>query len=320
MSIIYTEYSSEDFEGYVECLNNLYHGKHPHPKYFQKDYLENLIDEGKLIITLAKGEDGRVVGTATAQEMDGVFENSVMLGMRYVLDGYRGMGIGNAQENFLLKLVDEKFPNAHSVYAEVVTNNDISQRTLNKKGFFLCGLDMMLYRQPMYSPKFPEDDYKITMALYVKNIRTKNVSVNPPKKYADKVKEIYGKIGVNAEILENGSADETVFFSNVLARHDVTEFFVTVPGKNSENLSKAIEKCLEAGDNVSVFINISQNGCEELAEMLEKNNFYFCGLKPLNEKCEYIIMCNTQNHAGKKENIQIAEACRELADYFIGGM
>lgn len=319
MNITYSEYEAKDFLGYTNCLNGLYHGNHPYPLYFNKEFLQNLIDKGELIITLAKTEDGKVVGTSVAQLCKGTFENSVMLGLRCVDSNYQGMGIGKNQETFLFDLIKKRFGNAKSFYADVVTNNVYSQNTLVKKGFVFCGMNMMFFREPSYKSTYEEDDYKLSMAIYAKANLVENVEIYPPKQYADMLKAIYDSLNVKTKFLTGKAIGETEFTYETLEKHDTSEFFVKKVGADTHDLISKIKEHLKKGNVVSVYMNMKSAGSEELAEELEKLDFYFCGTKPLNENGEYLLMCQTKNHKGDYRNIQVPNESKQLVDLIIGG-
>ncbi len=324
--ISFFEYTPADHAGFVDCINDFYRGGYPYAKYLEADYLNRKTANGSMIVTVAKNKEGRIIGTSAAQKLTGVFGGSVLLLLRCVLSEYQGKGIASKQEEFLFNLIEKRYGDALSFYADVMTHNNASQKTLTRQGFTLCGLRMMLYKSEIMVPKlnFPAGT-KMSQAVYCKAIKSKDVKLFVPEEHKKIIKSVYEKMGVSCEITENGEnaefADKKGKYSvSKKAEHFSAELYIEHPAKDfKEAFLPTVKQYLNNGYTCVAYINAQYGESLSVYEMLKEIGFYFTGIKPLSENGEYLIMSHTKNCSCDIKNIALYEKQFDFLNYIFGG-
>jgi len=315
--IIFEEYKASDHDAFVACINDFYRGGYPYPQYLDKNDIQELLASGDLIITVARC-DGKIVGTSAAQRLRGMFEGSVLLLLRSVLEEMQRKGIGTRQEYYLLSLVRERFPEALSLYADVMTHSSASQKTMLRQGFVLCGLRLMLYKNELIVPKLNYGiGTKMTQAVYCKSTGEGSVMLFAPEEHREFIAGIYGALGTKCAFVE-GDRDTGVSFSvKDKAVHQSIELKVDNGTQALDELCDTLNAYFDKGYTAVVYLNMLNPNCETVYRRLTEMNFYFSGVKPLSEKGEYLLMAQTDNCVNSFEDIQLPEEEKEILNYIL---
>lgn len=322
--ISFREYLPEDYEPFLACINDFYRGGYPYKEYLDPDYLAKETRSGNMIVTVAVTEGGKIVGTSAAQRASGAFYGSVLLLLRCVLSEYRGKGIGSRQEYYLFDLISKRFADAISLYADVMTHDAASQKTLVKNGFTLCGLRMMLYKNDVIVPAlgFPAGT-KMTQAIYCKAMRAADVSLCKIPEHLEAVRAIYESLGVGYGFVEDGGVrtDSSQFSYQTVEIHKKTEFTVDTVGKDfDDTLIKCVKEKLRGGQTLVAYINLCRDGCGEAVRKLKAEGFFFSGMKPLSASGEYLVMSHIKNCVSSFDIIKVPEDKQKFLDDVIGGI
>ncbi len=318
--IVFAEYRPEDFDSYFHCLHAFFVDGYPYKDYLKKDTLQAMIDTGDLIVLLAKNSKGEVVGTTAAQCVYGENGSSVFLTLRRVADGYKMLGIATAQETLLLKLIEERFPDALSINAEVVTHRDHSQITLSRRGFSLCGLCLTLYHSKVLMPnlEFPPHS-RMTLAVYEKPLAVHTVTVYAPPEHRAFIEEVYRTLGVPCTIRSEdiAPAEPLRYHIDHYDEHEAAELFIDRCGAFDESLERDIHELIAKGYTIVAFVNLRQSGCSEVYNSLRRLKFRFSGLKPLVAIGELMIMSNTENYFGDFKDLVLPSGKESMLEYIL---
>lgn len=293
-------YENRDFQEFSECLFGFYGSGYPYREYLNPDYLNRITTSGELILTVAVLPDGKIIGTVGAQYMHGAFEGSVLLLLRNIKTEYRGMGISSYQLNDLLNRVSVSFPNAVSMYADVMTHDTISQNSLVHRGYTLTALRLMVYKNKIIVPhlNYPEHT-KMTQAVYCKSLLSGgNVTLYAPDELQKVIRQIYSGLNIDVRFADEGStieAEQTLSEIHFNEIHAHTEIIISKPGNNLDLEIKNVLKQHNAYEDLTatVYLNMNEQGSKAAYEILKHNGFYFSGIKPLSKAGEYIILSKT---------------------------
>ena len=319
-NITLCEYSPEDFDSFYACFNGFFQDGYPYTDYLQKDTLHQMLGEGDLIVLLAKNSKGEVVGTTAAQCVHGRNGSSVFLTLRRVADGYKMRGIATVQETYLLELIKERFPDALSINAEVVTHRDHSQVTLMHRGFVLCGLCLTLYHSKVLMPKLEfMPNSRMTLAVYEQPISPHPVNIYAPPEHREFIENIYREIGVECTVRENDTApcESTVYHIDRYDAHQAAELFIDRCGLPNEEMERDIRTLLDEGYTIVAFVDLCQNGSLKQYETLRRLNFCFSGLKPCVAIGELMILSNTENYFGDFTDIVLPPEKQSMLKYIL---
>ncbi len=295
--VIFSLYKDEDYDGFFACIDDFYHGGYPYEAYIDRENLRRLLDRGDIIITLAKTQEGRIVGTSAALRMTGRFDGSVLLLLRCIVKDMRGRGVGGAQELFLLEQIRLHFPEALSLYADVMTHDSVSQSTMLQKGFVFCGLRMALYKNDRIVPTLPyQDGTKMTQAIYCKNNRkTEKRTLFAPQEHRGALRAVYEALGVSVNFCsddEPGVGDASCE-TEICEPHKSAEVYVDRHG-DIARLIADVGALLLSGYTAVAYINMSLAGCTATYKALSDIGFYFSGVKPLSTGGEYLVLSHSR--------------------------
>ncbi len=294
--IIFSLYEDKDYDGFYNCINNFYDGGYPYKEFLDRKNLQALLNAGDIIITLAK-HNSRIVGTSAALRMNGRFSGSVLLLLRSVVKDMRGKSIGTNQEHYLLQQIHNSFPDALSLYADVMTHDAISQNTMIKRGFIFCGLRMTLYKNEIIVPNLTyKSGTKMTQAIYCKgNNIIKECSVFAPKAHHETLRELYSSLGVSLNFLPDTACTTTASYEiQASTLHQKAELFVDIHG-STKNYINEIKELLSSGYTAVAYINMSRCGFNDTYNALTELGFYFSGVKPLSSNGEYLVLSHSKN-------------------------
>ncbi len=307
------DYERKYHKEYIECIEGFYGNGYPYREYLDEEFIVKKIQSGDFILTLAVTDTDKVVATVASERMHGDFEGAVLLLLRNVLSDYRGSGVAALQLNDLLMKISNRFPDAVSVYADVMTHDAVSQNSLVHRGYTLCGLRLMIYDNKVMLPKLNfEPGTKMTQAIYCKNLTKSEVLISPPKKYLEIIEKTYKRLGVSCVFKQktNTLEEDGRYSYKQSKRYQKGEFIINRAGKD---LMAFIKSHIHKEENYTFIAYIDMNDtCSFAVEELKKLGFYFSGIMPLTNGGEYLLMAKTDACTENFEQIVLAEKMQDL--------
>lgn len=313
-------YQRRDNPGLQQCVKAFYGGGYPYPEFLDAEELDRRIAAGDLILTVAVTPEDKVVGTVAAERQHGAFENTVVLKLRNVLPECRGSGIASAQLKDLLERIAKQFPDALSIYADVMTHDAVSQSSLIHKGYALCGLRLMVYTSRVMVPflGFPAHT-KMTQAIYCRRLREHSVSVFAPAEHRGKLAELYTALGAPCTFLEGGgmTAGKSDLQITVTPRFSKAEIILRQAGDDLDGRLKEFLEGKSAWEDFTcvAYLNMKDPGCPAAYEIFRNNGFYFSGILPLTEAGEYLLLSKTDRCLENFELIALGDGGEDFISY-----
>ena len=203
--LVFRPFCPGDGESFRRCIQDFYGDGYPYREYLEEDFLLEQCASGKMLVLCGVAEEGEIVSTS-AVRLGNDFQGSALLMLRVVKEAYRGMGVGRAQEERLFALAERR-EGLSSLYADVMTHDDVSQGSLSRRGFVHCGIRLMLYRNAvMVSRLALAEDGKMSQAVMCRRGDVEDVgALYCHSEHAEEVCRIYRKLGVSCGI-EDGEA------------------------------------------------------------------------------------------------------------------
>ncbi len=318
--VCFRPFAKGDGVAFCQCIDDFYDGGYPYKEYLDEEFLLEKIAAGDMTVLCGTTPSGEIISTS-ALCMCPEFKGSALLMLRVVKKAYRDMGIGNAQEDYLFRLAEEH-DTIRSLYADVMTHNSISQRGLVRRGFVYCGIRMMLYRNPVMVPRLglPEDG-KVSQVVMCRSVCAQPVGkLHCPAAHEYVVRRIYSELGIECQ-LDTGEIlpvhekthaswhTDEVHHSAILTLHMVGKDFPEILSNNLGQLSQwktATMLC---------YLNLCDASAVSAYSVLENNGFFFTGIKPLQEKEEYMILANVGRQKIRYEDIHLHDSGKQLLSY-----
>lgn len=309
-----------DGEAFRQCIDDFYDGGYPYKEYLEEDFLLEKISTNDMTVLCGVTPDGEIISTS-ALCMSPEFKGSALLMLRVVKKAYQNMGIGKAQEDYLFRFARE-YETVHSLYADVMTHNSISQKGLVKRGFVYCGIRMMLYHNAIMLPQLDlAKDGKVSQVVMCKNVSARSTKeLHCPAAHENEVRRIYSELDVSCQINtseELPKQEETLASWHAYEMHHSIILTVHTVGKSFPKiLSDRLEQIRQWDDaTVLCYLNLCDVAAVSAYRVLKNAGFFFTGIKPLQEKEEYMILAYIGSRAIRYEDIHLHDNGRQLMSY-----
>lgn len=325
ISCSFKEYERKYYSQYLACIRGFYGDGYPYGEYLDADSLDRKVAGGDLILTLAVTPEDRVISTVGAEMQRGAFEGSVVLKLRNVLDEYRGCGVSSRQLDDLLRRVGERFPDALSIYADVMTHNAVSQNSLIHRGYAFCGLRLMVYTNSVIVPYLPFPPHtKMTQAVFCRKAGEQPLPqavLYAPPEHRAMIGKVYDRIGAGY-VFRDGEPSPKVpceYLTEESPGFSKSELIIRRCGEDLEPRLRAYFDTKAGVEDFTcvAYLPMGDPGCTENYRILEKFGFYFSGVLPLTRGGEYMILAKTDACKENFDQISLAAAPGENQDEWI---
>ena len=222
VSVEFRPFAPGDEEGFRACIEDYYGGGYPYPEYFEPGYLAGKCAAGEMLVLCGvRSDTGEIVNTC-AIRLDGEFPGTGLMLLRVVKPAYQGLGIGREQERIQLEYA--RALSAASLYADVMTQDCISQHGLEKSGFALTGLRPGLYDAAVMLPGFEwRPGARLSQAVMCRRWGLADAGeLFCPAEHRAAAERIYGALGAAARFTDSAPGDmraESVITEEYDARH-----------------------------------------------------------------------------------------------------
>lgn len=305
-----------DEKAFQKCIESYYGDGYPCKEYFKEDYLISRVKDGRMVAVVGENREGEIVSTS-AVRTDTEFKGSALLLLRVVLPEAQGMGIASAAETELLRMVPGD-DSICSFYADVLTQNDFSQRSLDVRNYVACGFRFCLYRSGVMVPnqKWKPGQRFSQVIMCHKERDRKPAQFYCPKELRQSVGRLYDSLGVCVRFLDKNEPPERegmVLTETFEADHDSLLWCVHQVGKDYVlRLSKAKDVPV-----FIIYINLYSPGVKEMYLKLLSEDFFYSGIKPLGDGEEYLIMTRLRGVELKREDIHLTSRGNVLLNEII---
>ncbi len=321
-NIRFREFDKADRDKFISCIKDIYGSGYPYRKFLDGDYLYSQSVKGNMIIICGETPVGEIVSTSVANFIT-PFQKSAILMLRVVKKEYQNLGIGNAQQDCLFSKLNN-IEHLYSIYADVMTHNTTSQHSLLRENFVYTGFRLHLYYNSIMLPDYPfAKKYKLSQAVMCKPIKCRSVGeIFCPDEHSRLVRGIYKKLEVDCLISTNRQQPQTE--TTVLSHHNddihnCSDIFIEKSGQDLDILIKNLMKSYVdiCSQTYICYLNMKDKSCIWAYEVLKQNNFYFTGIKPLNENGEYMILTNSGTQNLNISEIKTEEDGEKLLKYIV---
>ncbi len=314
--VYFRPFQDEDENAFRSCIEDYYGGGYPYKQYLTPGYLSNKCRKSAMSILCGVTEKGDIISTS-AVRFDTEFAGSGLLLLRVVRNAYQGMGIGTKQEEILLQSIQGR-KGLLSLYADVMAHNTVSQQSLARQGFVLCGVRPMLYRAEVMLPggAWPKGA-RLSQAVMCRRERVGDAGVfYCPEEHREVAKQIYDELGVNCRLESKGQSctvSKTVYSNQHDALHHNSIWVIQEVGEDFASLLEDLN--LKTERIFLCYLNLKSSGAANAYRMLRRAGCFFTGLKPMNRSGEYMIMAHVGQRCVRNAEICLYPEGAWLLDY-----
>lgn len=314
-----------DWEGFQSCIEEFYGKGYPYRKYLDGSFLEEETAKGNLIVVC--GKDGKDVIATSAVDFNTDFQKSGILMLRVVKEEYRGLGIGDRQQDMLLEQIKRR-GDIISLYADVMMHNCVSQKSLIREGFVICGIRFSLYYSRIMTPYLHDaKDARLSQAVMCRKENSDaQVDLFCPQEHRFMVKTIYQKLGAACHMEDSCIAEalrkkrtpkNTIVTVHTDKVHDSTTILVVSIGMDFAGIVENLlqKKGQEKEHTFLCYLNLKDCNAVRAYRLLRRKQFFFSGMKPLNENGEFMMLSNIGSKKIPYGEIALHEAGNDLLDY-----
>ena len=316
-NISFSPFKKEDFTSFKSCIEDFYGGGYPYKEYLDAEFLEEKCRLGQMIVLCGKKESGEVISTS-AIRFDSGFKESGLLLLRVVRSAYQKRGIASAQEEELFRLIKSR-NGLCSLYADVMTHNDASQKSLIRRGFIICGIRLMLYDANIMAPglDLPEKS-RLSQAVMCRRENFSSAEIFCPHEHSGIVQKIYRSLDAKCLVNTDFSPPHKKKTSSSLTEetgHKSLIWKIDAAGEDFPDILTSVLKAAGEDKIILCYLNIKSPAAVYAYEKMQREGFFFTGLKPLQSDCEYMLLSFIGERNIDTNNICLHESGEELFTY-----
>ncbi len=289
------KYKVGDEKGMIECIRSEYGDTYFRRTFYSVKHIRAEVEKGHMNFFIIQTMLGKIVGMAVLKESaqeEGMGEIASLI----IKKEYRGYGLAEQMFAYVIKQAGKEDYGA--VLSLPVLYHDMTQRLLCRQGF--CGTGFLLNvfdgEQIVHSYDNGRNK-KHSLGVLVMAQKKKNAgSLYLPPEHEGFCTDIYDRLGVTylAETAKDGKVlpTHTAFSCNNNEQQHSLEIRINKVGANMQAVIRQIHKQypLAEKQTANVLLNINDKNAVTAYRILEKEGYFFTGLKPLCGEFEYLIM------------------------------
>ncbi|MCR5650970.1 MAG: hypothetical protein K6F86_07305 [Lachnospiraceae bacterium] len=286
-----------DERSVIECVREEYGDTYYRREYYDEDLLRKEVESGKLLLYLACFND-EVCGFQSliryAPE-----ESRIEAASQIFKKAYRGYGLPFELVKYTYEIARDYHPSC--IYASTVVFHSITQNMCELVGMVPVAFNLGSHlTSAMHNSFWLGDSEKYAQAILILPVDKKNAGrVYIHEDIAGKAAKIYADLGVDADIATSGDDEKNAAVSGKESCFDVSvnereqSISIKVHSIGDDLLCKIREiKDSHSGKywTIQLILPVDRPEALKAYEALDKEGFYFVGLRPLCSDTEQIFL------------------------------
>ncbi len=276
-------------DGLIECLCEEYGKTYVDKRVYDRAWMAEEVEEGRLLIAAAFDESGTAAAYICLRE-NPPFYGVGDLCMHVVRKRFRGFGVAAPLVSWIIERPEADCFDA--IGSHSATFHTISQRTSYLCGLRPCGMEFGLYKSKGFVHSHENIGAKMNYAIAAMPRRRDPVILCPVDAYSGFLEEYYREVGTPihwvdpASFPEKSEADAAQDASHsallLCTRRcgaDLEEIVTAQMKRYEKDPMQTVTACVELSDPCA------QWGCT----VLEKLGFFFCGVQPFCRGKNYLL-------------------------------
>lgn len=314
------KYKMGDEKGMIECIRSEYGDTYFRQDFYSARYIRDEAKKGHMNFFVIRTMRGEIAGMAVLKESaqeKGMCEIASLI----IKKEYRGYGI--AKQMFAHELKQAGKAGYDAVLSLPVLYHDMSQRLLGRQGFCATGFLLNVFDVEQIVHSYDNGrNKKHSQGILVMAQKKKNAGrLYLPPEHEKFCTGIFDRLGVSYLVekaeYEKIPTDYTEFSCSNDERQHSLEIRINKVGANVQAVICQIHKQypLTGKQTANVLLNINDENVMNAYRILEREGYFFTGLKPLCGRFEYLIMHNPGSVEFYPEDYVLSQEFRSLLSY-----
>ncbi|MBR1857918.1 MAG: hypothetical protein IJ797_00280 [Selenomonadaceae bacterium] len=311
-------FEPEDADAVINCIRDEYGDKYHKRNMYDRNYILNQNETGRLKFYLAELDSGKVIGMIGLQR-NLPSDTSCSIVSIITLREYRNYHMFWHFARYIYSRI-RKLPNVSAIYCRMVTYHDITQKLMERLGLKACGFVPSLVIADQFQHSFQRDDnIKNTLAIMIRKMNKHDVgTIYLPAEHVEIAQKIYNslrlKYDINTEPISLSGTSEVLVTNDDIHKSCTIEIL-----SSGEDLMTKINdihsKFTSQYQTFNIFLNISDKRAVVAYKELVKLGYFFTGFKPICGQNEFMILHNARNVDIHFDSLKLTKSFAELKDY-----
>jgi serine/threonine-protein kinase RsbW len=287
------DFREEEALNVARCLYTSYGYTYLKYAMYNPEYLKEIAAQNNYIISTAATFDDAIVGVAIGSEdasMPGIME----MGSLVVSPACRGMRLSNKIWDYLLNKIADK--GKRGVFAECVSLHTASQRVSDSMGMYPCCVLLNYIPASVNFKNFDRQKAeRQTFIVHYRALVSEVSEVYLPAVYAERIKHIYARIGVQIKELNAIGYSLPSVCQQTTHRNDTFGLCAIFVGRIGAGLGDYLQKIRIVPEfnlvkTWTVYLPMRDPGLEFAVGEAEAAGYLFTGIMPGIETGDLLVM------------------------------
>ncbi|MDR3095037.1 MAG: ATP-binding protein [Bacteroidales bacterium] len=308
------DFRDEEALNVARCLYTAYGYTYLKNSLYNPDYLREVAARDDYIITTAATLDGIIAGVAIGNE-DSMMPGIMEMGSLVVSPAFRGMHLSDKIWSYLLKKIADK--GKRGVFAECVTLHTASQRVSDQLGMYPCCVLLNYIPQNVNFKNFDRQKAeRQTFIVHYKSLTNTVSEIYLPAAYADRIRRIYARIGVQMKELKPAEYSLPASCRQTTHRNDTFGLCFIAVRQIGDGLGDYLQKIklvseFNAVKTWNLYLRLGDPGLEYAIREGEAAGYLFTGIIPGIETGDLLVMQYVGNVDPYFEEIKLTDPAKD---------
>lgn len=335
LSIVLRKYRPGEEADMIACIRDEYGNSYFKKSFYLPEQIKKESDSGHITFLVAEDmETGEIAGMMILKEFYPE-ESMCEIASQIFRKKYRGYGLAQPFFTYGMEILMAR--NYSAAYCLPVLFHDTTQRLLYRQGLRATGFILNVFHMGRISHSYPKDrNKKHSQGIQIMAVGKKNAgTLYLPPEHMEFCRKIYDALGVAYRVADVGKrtadsmeAEKTAGLpadTDIQWKQDDVQCSLEIRiHKAGRDLPKQIRKLhnrypLTGMQTANVFLNINDKNAVWAYRTLEKEGYFFTGLKPLCNDKEYMVLHNAGEVEIFWEDYVVTEEFKELVNYVKNG-
>lgn len=324
LTVLLRSYHPGDVPGMIACIRDEYGSTYFKRSFYLPEQIQKEAESGHITFLVAETKDGEIAGMLILKQF---YPKEAMceIASQIFRKKYRGYGLAVPFFEYGMEILKSR--HYYAAYCLPVLFHDTTQRLLYRLGLRATGFVLNVFDMGRITHSYRRDrNRKHSQGIQIMAQEKRNAGIlYLPSEHREVCKRIYDSLGVMYQIQElpkqKKGKEKKPAASTIDVKQDENQSSLEIHiHRIGADLLKRMEEIggkypLAGMQTANIFLNINDPCAVWAYRELEKNGYFFTGLKPLCSDREYMVLHNPGEVEIYLEDYVLSEEFMELRKY-----